>query len=90
MKILKTLFSKTKNYDVHFCVKNIDQFFSEEELARYSSALLSKKNVHFQEYHCQNKCEECRVNPYALVNGKFIKADNPDDLLKKLLQKVEG
>lgn len=88
VKFIANFFSKNKIMKIDFCEKNLDQFLPDELSSDYS-AFLSKKNIQFKEFECQNKCKECRQSPYAIVNGKFIAAETSGDLLKKLKQ-IEG
>jgi uncharacterized protein YuzB (UPF0349 family) len=36
------------------------------------------------EYGCLGSCGECYAMPYALLNGEFVGADTPEELLIKL------
>lgn len=83
MKLLNKLFSKEKKLTVEFCEKNLDRFLTEENFSNYNT-FFNQKNVTYKEYQCQSKCKECRLSPYAIVNGEFVKAENSDELLEKL------
>ncbi|MEH6995231.1 DUF1450 domain-containing protein [Neobacillus drentensis] len=45
--------------------------------------------MEYKEYHCQSRCEECKISPYAIVNGEFIAAEDSAQLLEKL-KHLEG
>ncbi len=36
------------------------------------------------EYGCLGNCGQCYMEPYALVNGKVVAAETPDELLDKI------
>lgn len=40
------------------------------------------------EYGCLGNCGQCYDEPYALVNGEAVYADNPDELYERILQKI--
>jgi uncharacterized protein YuzB (UPF0349 family) len=83
VKYIKQLFSKRKNVTIEFCEKNLDRFLTKENMAGYHQ-FLSKKNVTYKEYECQSRCKECKMSPYALVDGEFTAADNSQILLEKM------
>ncbi|EWG11263.1 DUF1450 domain-containing protein [Cytobacillus firmus] len=88
MKLINNLFSKHKTYSIEFCQRNLDEFLKEESLAEFNQ-FLSRKNINYKEYECQSKCKECRLSPYAVVDGKLIAAENSDELLIKLKEEVK-
>lgn len=77
------LFAKERKLKIDFCEKNLDRFLPEALQMEYST-FLNKKNIEFKEYHCQSRCEECKISPYAIVNGEFITAKDSAQLLEKL------
>jgi uncharacterized protein YuzB (UPF0349 family) len=81
MSLLKSLFSKNQKTKIEFCQKNLDRFYSEKDLEQFS-VFLSNKKVENKEYDCQSYCKECKSSPYAIVNGKFISADSPMELIQ--------
>lgn len=83
MNFISKLFTKDKKLKIDFCEKNLDRFLPEELQNEYS-AFLGKKNIEYKEYNCQSRCEECKIYPYAIVNGEFIAAGDSAELLKKL------
>jgi uncharacterized protein YuzB (UPF0349 family) len=83
MKFINQLFSKRKNVTIEFCEKNLDRFLTEENMAGYDQ-FLRKKNITYKEYECQSRCKECKLSPYALVDGEFIAADDSQVLLEKM------
>lgn len=83
MNFLTKIFAKEKKLKIDFCEKNLDRFLTEDLQNDYST-FLSKKNIEYKEYNCQSRCEECKISPYAIVNGEFIAAEDSVQLLKKL------
>jgi uncharacterized protein YuzB (UPF0349 family) len=83
MNFITKLFTKEKKLKIDFCEKNLDRFLP-EGLQKDYSTFLGKKNIEYKEYHCQSRCEECKISPYAIVNGEFIAAGDSAELLKKL------
>lgn len=83
LKILTKLFSKEKKLTVELCEKNLDRFLTEENFPKYN-AFFNQKNVQYKEYECQSRCKECKIAPYAIVNGEFVTAVNSDELLEKM------
>jgi uncharacterized protein YuzB (UPF0349 family) len=89
VKFINQLFSKRKNVTIEFCEKNLDRFLTEENMADYHQ-FLSEKNVTYKEYECQSRCKECKMSPYALVDGEFTAADDSMILLKKMKKLADG
>lgn len=85
MNFITKLFTKERKLKIDFCEKNLDRFLPEELQNEYST-FLSKKNIEFKEYNCQSRCEECKISPYAIVNGEFIEAGDSRQLLDKFKQ----
>lgn len=83
MKLINKLFSKQKPVTIEFCQRNLDQFLKEEDYTEYDR-FINQKTIHYKEYECQSKCKECGQSPYAMVDGKFISAENSGVLLDKL------
>ncbi|MFB3164754.1 DUF1450 domain-containing protein [Neobacillus sp. 179-J 1A1 HS] len=83
MNFITKLLKKEKKLTIDFCEKNLDRFLTEDLQNEYNT-FLSKKNIEYKEYHCQSRCEECKISPYAIVNGEFITAKDSSELLKML------
>ncbi|WP_258309438.1 DUF1450 domain-containing protein [Cytobacillus oceanisediminis] len=88
VKLINKLFSKQKPVNIEFCQRNLDEFLKEENFYDYN-LFLNQKNINCKEYECQSKCKECKQTPYAVVDGDFIAADNPVELLAKLKVRAE-
>jgi uncharacterized protein YuzB (UPF0349 family) len=88
VKLINQLFSKQKKVTIEFCQNNLDQFFTEESFSDYNP-FLNQKNITYKEFECQSRCKECKQSPYAIINGQFIAADNPAELLKELKKLAE-
>ncbi|GAM14696.1 DUF1450 domain-containing protein [Mesobacillus selenatarsenatis] len=88
MNVIKKLFSKQKKAKIEFCQRNLEQFLQEENYTAYNE-FLSRKNVVYKEFECQSRCKECRMSPYAMVNGDFVTAENSDELLKKMAEYID-
>jgi uncharacterized protein YuzB (UPF0349 family) len=83
MNFITKLLKKEKKLTIDFCEKNLDRFLTEDLQNEYNT-FLSKKNIEYKEYHCQSRCEECKISPYAIVNGEFMTAKDSSELLKML------
>ncbi|MBS8263720.1 DUF1450 domain-containing protein [Mesobacillus boroniphilus] len=88
MNVIQKLFSKKKKAKVEFCQRNLEQFLQEENYAAYNE-FLSRKNIVHKEFECQSRCKECRMSPYAMVNGDFVTAENSEELLKKMAEYID-
>ena len=88
MNMIQKLFSKQKKVKIEFCQRNLEQFLQEENYPDYNE-FLSRKNVEHKEFECQSRCKECRMSPYAMVNGDFVTAENSDELLKKMAEYID-
>jgi uncharacterized protein YuzB (UPF0349 family) len=88
MNFITKLFKKEKKLTIDFCEKNLDRFLTEDLQTEYNT-FLSKKNIEHKEYHCQSRCEECKISPYAIVNGEFMEARDSLELLKRLKELQE-
>ena len=88
MNVIQKLFSKQKKVKIEFCQRNLEQFLQEENYASYNE-FLSRKNVLHKEFECQSKCKECRLSPYAMVNGEFVPAEDSGELLKKMAKYID-
>ncbi|MDQ0268335.1 DUF1450 domain-containing protein [Cytobacillus purgationiresistens] len=83
MSLLKKLFSKEKQITIEFCEKNLDRFYSDEDFS-VIGPFLQGKGVEYKQYECQSKCKYCKQSPYAIINGEFVQAESPSELLKKM------
>lgn len=88
MSVIQKLFSKRKKANIEFCQRNLEQFLLEENFAGYNE-FLSRKNIVHKEFECQSRCKECRMSPYAMVNGNFVTAEDSEDLLKKMAEYID-
>jgi len=41
-------------------------------------------DVEVIEYSCLGNCEQCVVQPFVIVEGEIVAADNPESLLKEI------
>lgn len=88
MNMIQKLFSKKKKAKIEFCQRNLEQFLQEENYAAYNE-FLDRKNVTYKEYECQSRCKECRMSPYAVVNGEYVTAEDSGELLKKMAEYID-
>jgi uncharacterized protein YuzB (UPF0349 family) len=88
MNMIQKLFSKQKKAKIEFCQRNLEQFLQEENYAAYNE-FLGRKNVTYKEYECQSRCKECRMSPYAVVNGEYVMAEDSGELLKKMAEYID-
>ena len=70
--------------DVKFCPCNF-----EDDLEFVKERLMERSDVNVIEERCLLYCGQCLVEPFALVNGKNITADEADELLVKIEDYVE-
>jgi len=41
------------------------------------------------EYGCLGRCSECLLRPFALVEGEYLEADSPEQLLLNIKEKLQ-
>ncbi|MGN7943065.1 DUF1450 domain-containing protein [Virgibacillus sp. 6R] len=80
---MKKLFSKQTKTKISFCTNNLDRFYSDADFSTFNT-FLNDKRIEYKEYECQSKCKECKAAPYAVIDGEFVSADSPDELLKSM------
>ena len=83
VKIINRLFSKQKMVTIEMCEKNLERFLNEENFSDYNT-FFTQKHIEFKEFECLSMCKECKLSPYALLNGEFIAAKDSVELLEKL------
>ena len=62
----------------------------EDELDEVKDQLRQLPNVEVIDERCLNYCGQCLVQPYALINGDNIVADDPDELLSTILKHIDS
>ena len=70
--------------DVKFCPCNF-----EDDLEFVKERLMERSDLNVIEERCLLYCGQCLVEPFALVNGENITADEADELLVKIEDYVE-
>ncbi len=65
--------------DVKFCPCNF-----EDDLEFIKEQLMERSDLNVIEEQCLLYCGQCLVEPFALVNGENIAADEADELLVKI------
>ena len=68
---------------VKFCPSNF-----EDELEPMKDKLMECSGLEVTEDRCLLYCGQCLMQPFALVNGKNIVANDPYELLEKIEQYV--
>ena len=81
--MINRLFSRQKKITIEMCENNLERFLKEENFSDYNTFFTQKK-IDYKEYQCLSKCKECKMSPYALVNGEYISAKDSVELLEKL------
>jgi len=71
--------------DILFCENNSD-FGVEDVIDRLDSEL---EEVTYEVVPCLGHCGDCTDGIYALVNGKLIQADSPDELFEKIKKQLD-
>jgi uncharacterized protein YuzB (UPF0349 family) len=66
---------------VEFCASNVASYTQSVVEALENDPDL---DVDVLEYGCLGYCGECYLQPFALVNGKLVQADDADELLEKI------
>ncbi|MBE3595704.1 MAG: DUF1450 domain-containing protein [Hydrogenibacillus sp.] len=64
---------------VEFCVSNL----ASGSQSVYD-ALSEEPMIDVVEYGCLSYCSECFLQPFALVNGKFVSAETPEALIQAI------
>ncbi|MEH6945590.1 DUF1450 domain-containing protein [Bacillus sp. JJ634] len=65
--------------EVKFCPCNF-----EDDMESIKEQLMERSDVNVIEERCLLFCGQCLVEPFALVNGQNIGANNVDELLEKI------
>ena len=65
--------------DVKFCPCNF-----EDDLEFIKERLMERSDLNVIEEQCLLYCGQCLVEPFAIVNGENIAADEADELLVKI------
>lgn len=90
---MKNYFSKfipsKKKIKIEFCQKNLDRHLSADMLPTYSEFLQSPQ-IQYKEYDCLSHCKFCKNKIFAIVNGQYIDAPNPNELLQCLKSEVQN
>ncbi|NGQ96967.1 DUF1450 domain-containing protein [Brevibacillus sp. SYP-B805] len=71
---------------VEFCSSNVSSYTKPVMEALENAPDL---DVDVMEYGCLGHCGECYMKPFALVNGDYVEADSPEELLARIKQKVQ-
>ncbi|SER78181.1 Uncharacterized protein YuzB, UPF0349 family [Gracilibacillus ureilyticus] len=70
--------------NIAFCVKNLAK--GSEKVRK---KLITDPDFNVAEYGCTSFCGLCRNYYVAIVNGKPVKADSPDELLDNIYNYVD-
>lgn len=73
----------TMKINIKFCPCNF-----EDELETIKGKLIERSDLEVIEDKCLLYCGQCLMEPFALINGENIVADDPDELYKKINQYV--
>jgi uncharacterized protein YuzB (UPF0349 family) len=69
---------------IEFCISNLA---SGSQRAR--EILERDPNLDIIEYGCLGHCSLCFQSPFALVNGDYVGAETPEELVEKVYQHLE-
>lgn len=69
------------------CTNNLDLFF-DDELIEELEELIEEKGIKVREMDCLDYCDECTCQPHAILNKKYIYANQPDKLLNLIREKI--
>lgn len=70
---------------VEFCASNVSSYTKTVMEALENDLDLDADVL---EYGCLGHCGECYMQPFALVNGDFVTAETPEELLGKIKEKL--
>jgi len=68
---------------IEFCVNNM-HFGTDEVMRR----LEDRPDAETIEYGCLSNCDQCYLEPYALVDGEIVSAETAEELYEKIIQKL--
>lgn len=71
---------------VEFCAANVGSYTKVVMEALENDPTVTADVV---EYGCLGRCGECYMMPFALVNGDYVEADSPEELLQKIKEKLK-
>ncbi|UHA74605.1 YuzB family protein [Paenibacillus sp. 481] len=69
---------------VEFCVNNMHH--GTDEVLKQ---LEQNPDVDVLEYGCLGNCGECYMFPFAYVNGDMLTAQSSDELMTKIMEKID-
>ncbi|WP_017756300.1 YuzB family protein [Calidifontibacillus oryziterrae] len=69
---------------IEFCVSNLASGAQEAR-----EQLEKDPNLDIIEYGCLSYCGKCAESLFALVNGEFVGADSPAELVKNIYQYLD-
>ena len=69
---------------VEFCTRNY--FLGTEKI---KEQLEEDAEFDVLESDCTGHCERCMLTPFGLVEGEYVEADTPENLLKRIKEKAE-
>lgn len=69
---------------IEFCTNNMHN-----DTEKVMKKLEGNPEYDVIEYGCLGNCGQCYAEPYALVNGEVVAADNADQLYDEILLKIE-
>ncbi|HZG15283.1 MAG TPA: DUF1450 domain-containing protein [Candidatus Bathyarchaeia archaeon] len=70
---------------VEFCSSNVSSYTKPVLDALENDPEI---DVDVMEYGCLGHCGECYMQPFALVNGDYVGAEDHEELLVKIKQKL--
>jgi uncharacterized protein YuzB (UPF0349 family) len=69
---------------IEFCASNMHH-----GTEKVMKALELNPDFDVIEYGCLGNCGQCYMEPYALLNGEIIAAENADELHERILEKIK-
>lgn len=69
---------------IEFCVNNM-HYGTDEVMRR----LEERPDAETLEYGCLSFCDQCAMEPYALVDGEVVRAETADELYEKIVNMLE-
>ncbi|NCU16916.1 DUF1450 domain-containing protein [Pallidibacillus pasinlerensis] len=82
------LFSfRKKTPRLEVCTNNLDLFFDDEMIEKLED-LIDEKGIKAKEMDCLDYCDECTCQPHAILNKKYVQANEPNELINLIREKI--
>ncbi|MGA8941355.1 MAG: DUF1450 domain-containing protein [Thermoactinomyces sp.] len=69
---------------IEFCINNLT-----DDVLAAKKKLEEDPGLEVLDYYCLRHCDVCNAAPFALVNGKVVRAHTGRELLRKIYEAIE-